>query len=136
MLQFEFLRFFFLVLSQFEFLLLSQYKFFSFVTIWVLEFCHNLNFKFCHNLSFWVLSQLDYLSFITIWVISKFEFLSFSPFEFCHKGLSTSNKLHPVYLCARLRKPMALLETLGFCKRCLESWYLCLGTKIMFMLFL
>ena len=31
---------------------------------------------------------------------------------------------------------MMFLGTLGFCKRFLESWYLWLGTKIMFMFFL
>ena len=35
-------------------------------------------FKFCHNLSFWVLSQLEFLSFVTIWVFT------FWVYEFCH----------------------------------------------------
>ena len=30
---------------------------------------------------------------------------------------------------------MKFLETFGFCKRCLESWYLWLGTKILIFLF-
>ena len=44
--------------------------------------------------------------------------------EWKRKGLSTSRKLDPVNLSARLLKPMTVLGTLGFCKRCLESWYL------------
>ena len=46
------------------------------------------------------------------------------------KGLSQLKLYRGVNVCARLLKPMTFLGTLGFCKRCLESWYLWLGTKI------
>ena len=39
--------------------------------------------EFCHNLSFWVLSQLKFLSFVTIWVF-RFFFFTIGVFEFCH----------------------------------------------------
>ena len=46
------------------------------VTISVFEFCHTFNFcnlvliwdsEFCQNLNLWVLTQLDFLSFVIIW---------------------------------------------------------------------
>ena len=36
-------------------------------------YCHYCHYYYCHNLNFWVLSQLDFFTFVTIWV-----------FEFCH----------------------------------------------------
>ena len=35
----------------------------------------------------------------------------------------STQKFREVYGSARLLKPMTFLETLAFCKRCLESWY-------------
>ena len=42
--------------------------------------------SFCHNLSFWVVSKLEFLSFLTTWVLSQFEFwvVTFSVLKFVH----------------------------------------------------
>ena len=51
------------------------------------------------------------------------------------KGLSHLKKFRGVNVCTRWLKHMTFLGTQGFCKSCLECWYLWLGIKIMFMLF-
>ena len=64
---------------------MSQFDILRFIRFWDFKFCHNLRFsvvlefKFHENFSFWVLSQLEFLSFIFLNV----EFLSFVPIWVC-----------------------------------------------------
>ena len=56
---------------------LSQVQFLSHVTIWVFEFCHNLSFWVLSQLQFLSLTRCDFLSFIIIFFSSQFDFFSF-----------------------------------------------------------